>query len=108
MGHTASKAENQKHIWKIAALLAIITLAEFALAFAWPDSAGRGVLNFLFIVMTLVKAFYIVAEFMHLKHEVKGLILSIVLPSVFILWLILALLLEGSAIIQAVKQYWFD
>jgi cytochrome c oxidase subunit IV len=50
--------------------------------------------------MTLVKAFYIVGEFMHLKGEVKTLIWSIVLPLVFVIWLIIALLLEGDAILQ--------
>jgi cytochrome c oxidase subunit IV len=54
----------------------------------------------IFVLMTLVKAFYIVGEFMHLKGEVKTLIWSIVLPLVFVIWLIIALLLEGDSILQ--------
>ncbi len=97
---------NTKKIVKVALILAVVTAIEFALAFAWPDTAGRLPLNILFILLTLVKAFYIVADFMHLKHEVKTLIWSIVLPILFILWLIGALLLEGSAIVEAVTSFW--
>ena len=39
---------------------------------------------------------------MHLGHEVKGLIYSIILPMMFILWLIVALVnMEGGAIKDA-------
>lgn len=82
-------------LWKIAGVLFVVTVIEFIFAF----TMARGVaLYTIFILLTLVKAFYIIAEFMHLKHEVKSLIWSIVIPVVFILWLVLALLLEGSAI----------
>jgi cytochrome c oxidase subunit IV len=54
----------------------------------------------IFVGMTIVKAFYIVAEFMHLKHEVKSLIWAIMLPIIFILWLLLALMYEGGSIFQ--------
>jgi cytochrome c oxidase subunit IV len=82
-------------LWKIAAVLFIVTVIEFIFAF----TIQRGVFLFtIFILLTLVKAFYIVAEFMHLKHEVKSLIWSIVIPCVFVLWLVLALLIEGTAI----------
>ncbi len=102
----SSKNENIRRIWKVAGILALITAAEFAFAFAWPDTWSRMPLNVWFIILTLAKAFYIVAEFMHLKHEVKTLILSIVLPMAFVVWLIVALLAEGSAIIDAVKNFW--
>jgi cytochrome c oxidase subunit IV len=41
-----------------------------------------------------------VAEFMHLKGEVKTLIWSIMIPLVFVVWLIVALLVEGGAIYE--------
>jgi cytochrome c oxidase subunit 4 len=46
--------------------------------------------------MTIVKAFYIVGEFMHLKHEVKTLIWAILLPAIFVVWLLIALIYEGG------------
>jgi cytochrome c oxidase subunit IV len=82
-------------LWKIAGILGIITAIEFFLAFTMP----RGILLYsVFVGLTLVKAFYIVSEFMHLKYEVKSLIWSIMLPVIFVIWLIIALLAEGGAV----------
>lgn len=89
--------EHIKKIWKTAGILALVTAVEFALAFTMPRGA---LLISLFIILTLVKAFYIVAEFMHLRHEVKTLIYTIIVPTVFVLWLIVALLMEGGQILD--------
>lgn len=90
-----------KKIWQIALLLAIVTAIEFVFAFTMP----RGVLLYaIFIGLTLVKAFYIISEFMHLKHEVKFLIWSIGLPVIFVIWLIIALLYEGGYI-YSIREY---
>jgi len=87
-----------KKLWKIALILGIITAIEFVMAFTLP----RGSLLYAgFIGLTLVKAFYIVSEFMHLKYEVKALIWSILLPIIFVIWLIVALLAEGGSIFKA-------
>ncbi len=91
---------NQKQILKIALILAIVTGIEFVLAFLWPESVSRFLLNILFIVLTLVKAFYIVAEFMHLKGEIKTLAYSVLLPLVFIVWLLVVLWVEGQEMID--------
>lgn len=85
-----------KAIWRTFWILAAITAVEFVIAFSVAPGPFR---VSIFIIMTLVKAFFIVADFMHLKHEVKVLIWSIVLPLIFIVWLVVALLLEGSAIL---------
>ena len=53
---------------------------------------------FIFLGLTVVKAFYIVGEFMHLKHEVKALIWSVLIPTLFIVWLVIALIVEGGSI----------
>ena len=83
-------------IWKVAIILGVVTAIEYVFAFNMP----RGLLlNVIFVTLTIVKAFYIVSEFMHLGHEVKGLVWSIILPMIFILWLIVALVnVEGSAV----------
>jgi len=84
-------------LWRIAGILAIVTAIEFALAYILP----RGpLLYFTFVALTLVKAFYIVGEFMHLKGEVKVLIWSILIPTIFVIWLIIALIAEGSSIFE--------
>ncbi|WP_020530648.1 cytochrome C oxidase subunit IV family protein [Flexithrix dorotheae] len=95
------KKANIRKIVRVALILAVVTAIEFALAFIWPDGSDRTLLNILFLVLTIVKAFYIVSEFMHLGHEVPVLIYSIVLPLVFIVWLVIALMNEGSAIFNS-------
>ena len=86
-----------KKIWKIALILGIVTTIEFIMAFTMPRS---GLLYAAFIGLTIVKAFYIVSEFMHLKYEVKALIWSILLPSILAIWLIIAVLVEGNAVLN--------
>jgi len=87
-----------RKLWKIAMILGIVTAIEFVMAFTLP----RGYLLYAgFIALTLLKAFYIVSEFMHLKYEVKALIWSILLPTIFVIWLIIALLAEGDYILNS-------
>ncbi|MEQ9424753.1 MAG: cytochrome C oxidase subunit IV family protein [Cyclobacteriaceae bacterium] len=90
--------EKIKKLWKIAGILGLVTAFEFLIAF----TMGTGPLKVsIFVVLTIVKAFYIVAEFMHLGHEQKSLIWSILLPLVFVVWLIVALIIQGDAIFTA-------
>ena len=90
-------------IWKTAGILAFVTAIEFILAF----TVSRGVaLTSLFVILTFVKTFYIVGEFMHLKYEVKTLIWSIVIPTLFVMWLILAMLIEGNSLFELRKWIW--
>ena len=95
-----AKKQNVRRILRVTIILGLITLLEFALALSWPESMNniRWVLNMIFLTLTVFKAFYIIADFMHLRHEAILLILSIMLPVVFVVWLIVALLVEGSAI----------
>ena len=86
-------------LWKIALILGVVTAIEFVLAFTMP----RGYLLYsVFVGLTLVKAYYIVSEFMHLKYEVKSLIWSILLPTIFVIWLIVAVLVEGDSILEII------
>lgn len=86
--------EKIKKIWKVAGILALVTAIEFIIAFT--PFIAREVKVSVFIGLTIVKAFYIVAEFMHLGHEVKSLIWSILIPFVFIVWFIIAMLYQGG------------
>lgn len=84
-----------KQIWKVFIILSAITTLEFIIAFTLKAGYFK---TSIFIGLTIVKAFYIVGEFMHLKHEVKGLIWAILLPCLFVCWLLLAMMMEGSSI----------
>jgi len=90
-------------IWATAGILALVTIVEFIFAF----TLGRGhLLVSIFVVLTLVKAYFIIMEFMHLGHEEKSLKLSIFLPIIFLLWLILASLMEADAVLKAIQLFW--
>jgi cytochrome c oxidase subunit 4 len=80
-------------IWKVFIILLVVTVLEFVIAFTISAGTLR---TSIFVGMTILKSFYIVGEFMHLAHEVKSLIWTILIPTVFVVWLILALLLEGG------------
>lgn len=89
-----------KQILTVTAILGILTAIEFVLAFTVERGA---LLTTIFVLMTFAKTFYIVGEFMHLKYEVKILIWAIVLPTMFIMWLILSQLMEANYIHEAIK-----
>ncbi|MEM1406416.1 MAG: cytochrome C oxidase subunit IV family protein [Bacteroidota bacterium] len=88
-----------KKIWVTAGYMAAITILEFVIAFTVPLEMAMTRVS-IFVLMTIVKAFYIVAEFMHLKYEVKVLVWSILIPTVFIIWMLIAFIYEGAAIYE--------
>lgn len=89
--------EKIRKLWTVAGILGVITLFEFAVAFLVPHEY-QTLRVWIFIGMTIVKAAYIVGEFMHLRHEAKVLIWSILIPMIFVVWLLIALVYEGMAI----------
>ena len=88
-------------IWKVAIILGVVTAAEFYVALQFPESWKEFKL-LLFIGMTFIKAGYIVGEFMHLAHEKKTLMWTILLPTVFVIWLLGAMVIQAAAIYQAI------
>ena len=94
----ADKAKIWK-IWKVMLILAAVTAVEFVIALAVPSSIlPQPVKVYIYIALTIVKAFYIVGEFMHLGHEKKSLIWSILLPIIFIVFMMFIFLYQGAAI----------
>lgn len=91
-----------KVIWKTFFILVALTAVEFLFAFTMESSTLR---NSIFIILTIFKAFYIVAEFMHLKHESKALIWSIIIPLALVIWLMVALISEGSYYFDSITNY---
>ncbi len=87
--------EKIKKLWTVAGILGIITAIEFGIAFLMPHGPLK---TAIFVGLTIVKAAYIVGEFMHLKYETKVLFWSILIPIVFIAWMLVAFVYEGSAI----------
>lgn len=92
-----SKAKVKK-IWGVTGLLAVVTIVEVLLGLYLSHRMGdyRWVLNLGFIVLTIIKALYIVSVFMHLGDEKKGMKLSVYIPLTLFIWFIIAFLADGS------------
>ncbi|MEQ9064042.1 MAG: cytochrome C oxidase subunit IV family protein [Vicingaceae bacterium] len=95
----------RKNLWKVFWILLVVTTVEVSLGIFWKQLSGDNsdmawpVVKWIFISLTLLKAFYIVAEFMHLGHERKGFILTIMVSyTVLIIYFIYMILAE--AIVQ--------
>ncbi len=54
----------------------------------------------LMIILSVVKAYLIIYEFMHMKYEVPGLVKTVLLPTLLLVWAVISFLAEGS--------YWND
>jgi cytochrome c oxidase subunit IV len=99
----ANETKGNWWIWKVFWILLGITALEVALGITKPEFLintqflGTTLMNQVFIILTLIKAGYIVLQFMHLGHEEKRFKWTILLP-VFILlpYLLFIVLTEGS------------
>jgi cytochrome c oxidase subunit 4 len=100
--HTLNEGEKQKPqtklLWKVFWILLVLTAFEFLIAFGLDSDKFKLTKILIFVIMTIVKAFYIVGTFMHLKDEVKSLIWTVILPAMFVVWLLVALIVEGGYI----------
>jgi cytochrome c oxidase subunit 4 len=98
---------NTQKIWGVLIFLTFITIIEVALGILKPEDLnnnyflGMKVLNWIFIILTLVKAYYIAWDFMHLRDEKSSLRRAIVWTPIFLVaYLIFILLLEADYIYE--------
>lgn len=82
-----------KALWRTFIVLSIVTVLDIILYFTLPPSMGR---NITFIILGILKAWFIIFEFMHMKYEKPVLKMTILLPVIFIIYLILFLLVEAD------------
>ena len=98
--HEANNAAVMAEIKKVTILLSVLTVIELILGF-WmigiSSAALRLAIKGVIIILMMSKAFYIVAYFMHLKHEVKNMIMTIIVPLSLFVWFIAAFLWDGSS-----------
>jgi cytochrome c oxidase subunit 4 len=102
---------NTKRIWFVFGLLSVVTTVEVILGIIKPDSLnhthllGMNLLNWIFYILTIFKAYYIVWAFMHMEGETSGLRRSVVWTVIFlILYLTFILLTEGNYIYGVFKN----
>ena len=102
-GRLTFKSITQK-IWGVLIFLSIVTIVEVVLGIFKPQVLmntflGMKLLNWIFIILTIIKAYYIAWDFMHLRDERRSFTSSIVLPLLILIpYLIFILLLEADYI----------
>ncbi|MGA1226825.1 MAG: cytochrome C oxidase subunit IV family protein [Tamlana sp.] len=101
---------NTQKIWGVLIFLSIVTAIEVALGIYKPEALmgkflGMKGLNWIFIILTIVKAYYITWDFMHMRDELKSLKRMVVWTAVFlIIYLIFILLQEGGYVFDVYKD----
>lgn len=101
---------NIAKIWGVFFFLCVVTAVEVVLGIVKPEILvterflAMKWLNWIFIILTLVKAYYITWDFMHMRDEKSSLRRSVVWTGVFLIcYLILILLIEGDYIYEVYK-----
>lgn len=96
----ADKNAGRREIWRVTIILSVLTIVELILGFmmiGMEEGFLRHFIKGVIIILMLAKAFYIVAYFMHLGHELRNLIMTIVVPLGLFIWFIIAFLYDGSS-----------
>lgn len=102
--HAHGEGLSTKRIWQVFGILLFLTAIEFLVALGFVHHWGivhKGIaLNVFYIVLTLIKAYYIVAYFMHLKFEKKSFIICCSIVFLFIIYFIVLMLIEGDYLLH--------
>lgn len=92
-------------------ILSAVTIVEVILGIVKPDALhmnnflSMNLLNWIFIILTIFKAYYIVWAFMHMEGEKSSLRWSVVAPIIFlVLYLLFILLVEADYIYEVFKN----
>jgi len=107
---TVKFKSNVSKIWGVFVFLSIVTIVEVALGIIRPaflidtHFLALKLLNWVFILLTLVKAYYITWDFMHMRDETSGLRRAVIWTSIFLIaYLIVLILIEGDYIFEVYK-----
>ncbi|MDB9961556.1 cytochrome C oxidase subunit IV family protein [Oceanihabitans sp.] len=98
---------NTQKIWGVLVFLTIVTVIEVALGIIKPESLmvnflGMKLLNWIFIGLTIVKAYYITWDFMHMRDETKALRRMVVWTAIFLICYLIFILLQEGGYIETV------
>ena len=99
--------EQKALVFKGLMLLGAITIVEVFVALLakghmihgveFKHGFGHYLYMALMVGFSLYKAYFIVFYFMHMAYEVRGLVLSVLLPTTLLIWAIIAFFQEGGA-----------
>lgn len=93
--HTETPKDMKSQIWKTFWILFAFTIVDIILYFILLSNHSM-MKNWVFIILGIVKAYYIVGIFMHMKFERKSLMYMIVIPMVFVIFLVALMIIEGD------------
>ena len=101
---------NEQKIWGVLIFLTLVTAVEVGLGIVKPEVLSKEYflglkrLNWVFIILTLVKAYYITWDFMHMRDEKSSLRRAVVWTPIFlVVYLVAILLVEADYIYNIFK-----
>ena len=106
-GHQTYEEQKQLVFYGLK-LLGVITILEVAFAlfskghiipsvtFGKDGGFGQYLYMMVMIGASLYKAYFIIFYFMHMAHEVRGLVVSVLMPMTLLIWDIIAFFQEGT------------
>ena len=101
---------NVQKIWGVLIFLSIVTAIEVALGIIKPQVLmstflSMKLINWIFVILTLVKAYYITWDFMHMRDETFGLQASVVITLIFLIaYAAFIFLVEGNYIYDVMYE----
>ncbi|MDI9337840.1 MAG: cytochrome C oxidase subunit IV family protein [Alphaproteobacteria bacterium] len=106
--HAEHHDSGKKLIYKVTIILTILTLIELAFGF-WMISIhnqlARHFIKGIIVILMIAKAYYIVAFFMHLKHEFNNFVWTILVPLTLFIWFIISFLADGDSVKNLRNKY---
>ena len=100
---THSKEEAIQVVLRGLGLLALVTIAEVAVALIGNGHLIDGftlpkvIMYPVMIGLSIYKAYFIIYEFMHMRYEMPGLRMTVLLPMLLLVWAIVAFFQEGGS-----------
>lgn len=100
-----SYSDQKKLVYKGLIILALVTLIEVAFSLFGKGHLWSGAVDYKWLVvavsviivaLSIYKAYYIIYNFMHMAWEVPGLAKTVLLPTVLLIWAIIAFFYEGA------------
>jgi len=98
--------ESKKAVVKGLFLLGFVTLIEVFISLFGKGHIIPGIKDIAWIAypigliiafLSIYKAYFIIYEFMHMAYEVKGLALTVLLPTSLLIWALIAFFQEGTS-----------
>ncbi|TDU43794.1 cytochrome c oxidase subunit IV [Gelidibacter sediminis] len=98
---------NTQKIWGVLIFLSIITAIEVLLGIYKPEIfnaqvLGMKALNWIFIILTIVKAYYITWDFMHMRDEMASFRRMVVWTGVFLISYLIFIILQEGGYVESV------